>query len=375
MNTLKSFLRQLDYSLLGAVGALSLLSLLMIYSTTHGNTALVGTRPWYFVLRQAVWFLVGAGGLLLSAILDYKQVLTARRIIYLLVLGSLIFVLVFAHQVRETTRWIALGPLRFLPSEFAKIGLIITLGGMLNKQGKELRRFPQLLWSLVHVGVPALLIFKQPALGSALTVMVVWAVMVFASGARLGQLAVVGATMAGGAVAGWFAGIIKPYQKSRLLVFLNPHADPLGAGYHLRQSKIAIGAGGLLGAGLFKGSQTQLHFIPDQHTDFIFTTVGEELGFVGAVLVLALFAIVVYRAVKIALEARDRAGLVMAAGVAGLICFHVAVNVGMTIGLAPPTGVALPFFSYGGSQVIAMMLAVGILESIYVRRNPLRFSR
>ena len=361
--------------MLAAVAGLAAFSLLTIYSSTHANSALVGDRPLYYVTRQALWFALGFGGLLVLAIMDYHQVLQARRVIYVFMLATLVFVLIFAPSVRETTRFIPIGPFRFLPSEFAKLGLIITLTGVLTNQGKQIQQIPQLLMSLLHVAVPMMLILRQPALGSTLTVLVVWTAMVFAAGARLPHMAGIGLAMSGASVVAWFTGVIKPYQKARLLAFLDPAADPMGAGYHLRQSKIAIGAGQALGAGLLQGSQTQLHFIPDQHTDFIFTCVGEEIGFLGGMLLLLLYGIIVWRALEIALSAKDTAGSLIAVGVVTLVVFHIVINIGMTVGLAPPTGVALPLFSYGGSQVMAMLAGIGLLQSIYIRRNPLQFAR
>ncbi|MCL6640627.1 MAG: rod shape-determining protein RodA, partial [Candidatus Rokubacteria bacterium] len=264
-------------------------------------------------------------------------------------------------------RWIPLGPFgAFQPSEVAKLALIVTLARHLDV-ARTLPRMRALFPFLAHAALPALLIMRQPDMGTALVLVAILAAMLYVGGARPADLAGLGA--AGAVVAPFFWQALHDYQRRRLTAFLDPAADPLGAGYALIQAKIAIGSGQLFGKGLFAGTQNVLRFIPEQHTDFIFTVVGEELGLAGTLALLGLFLVWIWRALGIAAGARDRLGALMAAGVAAMMLFHVVVNVGMTIGLMPVTGIPLPLVSYGGSSLLVTLAATGLLLGIRLRRS------
>ena len=228
--------------------------------------------------------------------------------------------------------------------------------------------------SLMYLGVPMLLIFKQPDLGTSLVLLAIWMTMIFIMGTDIKNVilfALAGLVMI---VVAWeVPGIMKDYQKKRVITFIDPAADPRGSGYHVTQSRIAIGSGQIMGKGFLHGTQRELSFIPEQHTDFVYTVVGEEMGFVGAIAVLMLYFMVLWRGLAIMAATEDSTGRAIAAGIVGMFMFHIVVNVGMTIGIMPVTGVPLPMFSYGGSNMMANMMAIGLLEGISMRRHRINF--
>lgn len=242
---------------------------------------------------------------------------------------------------------------------------------MLDKRMGKLNTFKDLLPVAAYVGLPFLLVMKQPDLGTALVFMAIFFGMIFAAGVNLRLLMIIFG--AGVACMPIFWHFLKDYQKMRIMVFMDPNVDPLGSGYHIIQSKIAIGSGMLFGKGLFGGTQSQLNFLPENHTDFIFAVIGEELGFVGATFVLILYSIMLYRGSKVANEARDNFGVLLAVGITSMLTFHVLVNVGMTAGIMPVTGIPLPLMSYGVSSLTTNLVAVGILLNIYMRRQKIMF--
>ncbi|TMI77156.1 MAG: rod shape-determining protein RodA, partial [Bacillati bacterium ANGP1] len=244
----------------------------------------------------------------------------------------------------------------------AKLALIITLAKHLDGH-KELTSWRAILPVLIQAAVPIALVIRQPDLGTSMVLAAIAAVMLFAGGAPLGALGAMGAGAAVVAPMAWR--ILHEYQRRRLLVFIDPGADPLGAGYALIQSKIAVGSGQVFGKGLLHGTQNLLHFIPEQHTDFVFTVIGEELGFVGAALMLGLFVLWLWRGMALAAQ--------VAVGAVGMIAFHLFINVGMTVGLTPITGIPLPFISHGGSALVAMMGATGLLLNVGMRRKKILF--
>ncbi len=327
--------------------------------------------PWAFVRLRLVHVVLGLAGMVAIAIVDYRVLARAWRPILVGTIVLLGVVDVVGRTTLGAQRWIALGPLgSFQPSELAKLALIITLAKHIDGH-RDLRAWPAVVPILLHVAIPVALIIKQPDLGTTLVIGAIVASMVFAGGAPLRVLGVLGA--GGVAVVPFLWQLLHEYQRRRLIVFLDPGIDPLGAGYALIQSKIAVGSGQLLGKGLLHGTQTLLHFIPEQHTDFIFTVIGEELGFVGAIALLALFAVWLWRGMRIAMHARDRLGMLMAIGVVSMVAFHLFINVGMTVGLMPITGIPLPFISHGGSALVVMLMATGLLLSIGMRRKKILF--
>lgn len=393
MLTDSRFLRKLDYTLLATVAMIILLSLTVIYSATKpaellpvAGVAAENVDPFAYVKRQLLWVLLGAGAMGMMLYLHYEDLIKHVRFIYvvnLIMLGAVIY---FGSSDLGAQRWIKIGSFQIQPSEFSKLMMIICFAAFLSLRKKKLNRLRDLLPSFAFFSVPILLIFKQPDLGTALVFLAIMFGMLFVAGARP-RLLVGLIAGAGGVVALWIWAYfwlaanrgmqlwipLKDYQLKRLLIFLNPWQDPLDAGYNVIQSQIAIGQGGLWGRGLFHGSQTHGDFLPISETDFIFSVVGEEFGFVGATILLGLFFIVIYRCILITINAKDDFGTLVAAGVVSMLTFHVLVNVGMTTGIMPVTGIPLPMFSAGGSSMITNLAALGLLLNINMRRQKILF--
>lgn len=355
---------------------LSAMGLLMIYSASAPRLEALGLDPTRDLKRQALFVVLGFIGFAVASLIDLKTLRGWVPVIYASTVVMLIIVLSpIGEKVQGAQRWIPIGPYQFQPSEFAKLAVVLALASLIVSAGR-----PPLSWhwvarAVVLVLIPAVLIFLQPDLGTMLSFAVILVVMLFAGAATWRQIAFLAVTAVVGTVGLFQLGAIKSYQITRLTAFLDPAADPQGAGFNLLQSEIAIGTGGLTGRGLFEGSQTNLRFIPEQSSDFIFTAVAEQMGFIGATVVLVLFAIVVWRVLVAAANSRDRFGRLVAVGVAALIAFHVFVNIGMTIRLMPVTGLPLPFMSAGGTVFVAMSVGLGLVHSVWLRRSPVRGER
>ena len=319
-----------------------------------------------YALNQVLGFFVGLVGAIPLALVDYRQLRRYLPLIYSFALVTLLAVAIIGDTAKGAQRWIDIGPVQFQPSEFAKLILVVVLAGYLadNRLG-ETETF---LKSLGIVALPALLVFAQPDLGTALVLGAVFFVMAFVGGARLYQLGLlVAAAAAAFALALWFE-ILEEYQVARLTAFLDPvAAGRIDEGYQVFQSKIAIGSGGLTGKGLDAVTLANLGFLPEDHTDFIFSALAERVGFVGGVLLIGLFFVLVWRMLHVATISRDRFGVLIAVGVATIFLFHVFVNIGMTVGLMPVTGIPLPFISYGRSSLVVSMISLGLLQSIVMR--------
>jgi len=368
----KRLLRNLDYALILAVLALCLVGFVIVFSATRGGIGSGSPQdPLYFVKKQVAAFALGV--LLCAVILttDYRLAQRAHRVLYLGNVGMLALVLAMGHRISGAQSWFRIGPVALQPSELAKVALILTLANHLS-EARDIATPRGLAFAFLHAAVPAALVLLQNDLGTALVFCGITFAMVYVAGARgKDLLAVVGA----GAVASplVFFFLLKGYQRARLLAFLNPYKDPTGTGYNVIQSTIAIGSGRFFGKGLFHGTQAQLNFLPAHHTDFIFSVIGEELGFVGAIAVLALYGIVLWRCLNAAACAKDAFGQLVATGVAAMLLFHVLVNVGMTVSLMPVTGIPLPFLSYGGSALLANLIAIGLVLDIHMRRQKILF--
>jgi rod shape determining protein RodA len=337
----------------------------MIYSSTH-----LPPRPDEFVRSQVLHLAVGlgVGGLIMAV--DYRVLAGSARVLYVANLLLLAAVLVVGRTSLGAQRWISLGPLgQFQPSEIAKLIIVITLAKHFADHPGPYRSVLDLTPFLGHVALPMILIFKQPDLGTALVYGAIFLGMLYAAGARRRDLASLAAAALALAPLLWHA--LKEYQRRRLLAFIHPSLDPLGSAYGIIQSKIAVGSGLMWGKGLFAGTQNVLRFVPEHHTDFIFSVVGEELGFVGGLILLALFALWIYRGLRIAAVARDRFGALAAVGLVSMMAFHVFVNIGMTVGIMPITGIPLPFISYGGSALMTMIWATALLLSIGMRHQKI----
>ena len=268
-------------------------------------------------------------------------------------------------------RWIQIGSLSFQPSEFSKVFLIICLATFMDKRIEWLEEFKDYLPVFGYIFVPWLLVMRQPDLGTSLTFIAILIGMIFVSGFKYKWFFRLGIAFIALLPAFWM--VLKDYQKNRIRVFLSPELDPFGSGYHVIQSKIAIGSGGLFGKGWLAGTQSQLNFLPENHTDFIFAVAGEEFGFVGAALIILLYLIIIWRGIAIALDADDNFGTLLAVGVTSMFMFHVMVNIGMTAGIMPVTGVPLPFLSYGVSSLTTNLMLVALLLNIKVRKQNLQF--
>lgn len=409
----KRFVKNLDYTLLIAVFLIICFSLVIISSATlvsspmelrqqqeiwnkdtlglssEGTSEPIGisivkyTKLFFSTFVKKQIFFVILSLIILGFVLSvpYEDFRRHRKTIYILNILLLLVVLSpLGHSAKGATRWINLGPFLLQPSEFAKIFIIITFADFLTRREGHLNTLKDMIPCFIHIGVPMLLILKQPDLGTSLVFIAIMFGMLFVAGANP-------KLVAGLFVGGWASAVgwvwahfkfglwipLKDYQLDRLLVFIDPWKQWHGAGYHVVQSQIAIGSGGLEGKGIYNGSQNQLNFLPEQHTDFIFSVVGEEMGFIGVTALLLLFFILLYRGIRIASQARDLYGTLLATGVIAMLTFHILINVGMVSGIMPVTGVPLPLFSYGGSSMMTNMIAIGILLNVYMRRQKILF--
>jgi rod shape determining protein RodA len=334
-----------------------------VLSATHENGRLVSA----LALRQAMWAGAGLVCMLAALSFDYRWLERYGWIPYLVGLLLLVIVAVIGTSGGGARRWIALGPFSLQPSEFAKLGLVIALARVLHRQAGDapLTARALLLPLLLLLPVSGL-ILRQPDLGTAMVIVMTAGLLLLIAGLRLRWVLAVAAVV--GPVVPYLWHHLKPYQQRRLLTFIDPQADPLGSGYHIIQSKIAIGSGLIHGKGFLRGTQNHLNFLPEQHTDFIFAVFAEEWGFIGACLLLALYTVLLLRCLVVAMRARDSFGVLLAFGLTASIFCQVFVNMGMAMGILPVVGVTLPFFSYGGSSMLVCMLAIGLLMNISMRR-------
>ncbi|MHB8618154.1 MAG: rod shape-determining protein RodA [Chloroflexota bacterium] len=357
--------RHFDYVLLVTTLLLVVYGILMVYSATVANTP--KSQPFLSTLpgHQAIFAVVGLVLLLLTASLDFRWVRSLGYAIYAANLVLLLAVAFIGVRSHGSQRWIDLSVFRFQPSELAKLLVILALARFFADHQDRIQQFRYVLLSLVLVGLPVALVYVQPDFGTATVLVAIWGGMAIVAGVRLVHLGLLGGAAALVAPLVWQ--IMKGYQRSRLLIFLNPEADPTGQGYNMIQSRISIGSGGWLGQGFAHGTQSQLDFLKVQHTDFIFAVLGEELGFLGAIALFLLFIILLFRVLRVASLSKDVFGRTFAAGLATMLLFQMFVNIGMTIGVMPVTGIPLPFISYGSSNLLTTLLACGILQSVLTR--------
>ena len=362
MRRLLSF-RDFDWPLLGMVLLLCIISVLEIYSATL-HTKYVG-----FHTKQIFWIVGGLAAMFLFAKIDYHKMIDFAPWAYGVCIVSLLAVLAVGHKALGAKRWIKVGPLQFQPSEWVKLVLILMMARYFANLGGRSLTWKDIFKAFALVGVPMLLVLKQPDLGTTLTYAPILIAGFFLGGINLRQALILG-TCGLALVAGvWTSGkMLKPYQKARLTSFVNPDNDPRGSGYQTKQSLIAIGSGGVWGKGAAKGTQTQGDFLPIPHADFIFAAFGEEHGFVGALFVLLLYFFILMRLIQNAQTAADLSGSLLIMGVVAVLTFEIAVNVGMVIGFMPVTGIPLPLMSYGGSSVLFTFLALGAAMIVRMRR-------
>jgi rod shape determining protein RodA len=358
-----SALRQLDWILLSAVLALGLLGSLLVWAASSK----------YYLERQLIWIAVGLVIMCLVSMLDYRQIkMLSPYVLAASILGLLAVLTPLGRTVNGAKSWIDLpAGLQIEPSEYAKLAIILMSAMFLSEMrpGEDRPRLRAVAKTLAIAAIPLALVVKQPDLGVAVLLVALLVAMIALSGIRLRWLVLFTGAGAFAIYAGAKVHLLKAYQVSRLTSFVHPDQDPRGTGYSAYQAKILIGSGGLLGKGLFHGPLVAGNFVPEQHTDFIFAVAGEELGFAGCMLIIFLLGVVLFRALRIAAKADDQFGMLVAAGIAvwfGVQCF---INIGMTIGLMPVTGLPLPFVSYGGSAIFADMIAIGILHTVHRHRS------
>jgi rod shape determining protein RodA len=362
----RRLIENFDWPIIWVLLAISSIGLLSIYSALYPQIQANPTHNLF--IRQLMWLSIGFLVMFCTLFLDYQKLKTASTWIYLAAILLLVAVLVVGKEVNGSKRWIEIARFQFQPSEFMKAAIVIKLASYFSSQ--EISPYPTIRRLLIPAGLtilPILLILAEPDLGTAITVMAISATMIFFIGIRWRYVAGLIALVAPMLVPIW-EHVLKPYQKRRVLILLRPDLDPLGAGYHIRQSKIAIGSGMLWGKGFLKGTQNKLHFLPEKHTDFIFSVWSEEWGFIGCVVLLLLFACLVVLALNVTRRSKDRYGSLLVVGMTSLILWQALINIGMVIGLLPVVGITLPFVSYGGSSLISLCFAVGLIENVSMRR-------
>jgi rod shape determining protein RodA len=367
------YLRHLDYVMLATVLAIASFGLWILNNATRDDVA---GNPDFFFSRQLAYVVVGTVGLLAVAAVPPAWMRRAQWGLYGFAIVTLVLVLAVGFEVRGGTRWIDLGLFQFQPSEFAKLLLIVGLSAFLAARYGVVGPTRMTWMTLGYMALPAALVFVEPDFGTALVYAAITLGILFVVGAPwrhfvwLGLAGVVAVAAVFTILPGMGVEVLHGYQQDRLTSFLHPdRIDEQGTGYHLSQSMIAIGSGGVQGKGVEGATQTRLDYLPEHATDFIFSVVGEERGFIGAAWLLGLYMLLVWRGLKVITLARSTFGALVAAGVVSMLLFQVFINIGMTIGIAPITGIPLPFMSFGGSHTITNLLAIGVLQSIHVHAH------
>jgi rod shape determining protein RodA len=362
-------LRHVDPVLLGVTVVLLVVGFFLLYAATSQTLKQDGLDPYLRVNKQVITAVIGVVLLVLMASFDYRFLKVYAGFIYAAVVLSLVLVRVpfLGSSAAGAQRWFELPGLQVTPSEFAKIGLIVMLATSLS----ALRTLPtaaDVIRLCAVALVPLILVFVQPDIGTSIVMVAIAAGMFLVAGVSARQLGALVAICVVLIAAAFQLGVVREYQLDRLRAFLDRENTPADVRYNLDQAEIAVGSGGVFGQGYLHGRQTTLDYVPEQHTDFIFTVVGEEFGFVGAVLVLVLFALLLWRAIRIAFLSKDAFGTYLASGVAVMFAIQMFVNIGMVIGIMPITGIPLPFLSYGGSSMLASFIGIGILQNVHMRR-------
>lgn len=365
MNRWFSQFRYFDLFMFSSSILLLFLGLLMIYSTTLSS-------PTNLMPRQLIYGIIGFGVFVALAFFDYRNLKKTTWWLYLLIIAALVVVWFLGRNVRGSTRWIDLGIFRIQPAEFAKLIMVIIVAKFLDASGEKLKSFRYLVLSGIYVAIPMGLVLIEPDLGSALVIFFTWFAMLLVSRMNKKHLVILVGSILLIATVGWLF-VLAPYQKDRVYTFINPSNDPRGTGYNVLQSIIAVGSGGLFGRGVGRGFQSQLKFLPERQTDFIFASTAEELGLLGSLFILAMFGVLLYRMVKTAQHARDNFGMYLALGIFFMLLVQVLINIGMNIGILPVTGIPLPLLSYGGSSLITTFAALGLAQSIVARQKGIRF--
>ncbi len=360
----RSRIKKIDWPLVVAVLLLVTVGLLSIYSVSQKGEKKIFER-------QLIYVVLGFFLFFIFALFDYRIFRDNNFVLlglYFFGVALLVGVLLFGREIRGASSWFRIGQWGFEPVELMKVVVILVLAKYFSLRHIEVYRLRNLIISGLYIIIPLVLILLQPELGYALIMILVWLAVVIVAGIRLKHiflLVLIGVIVFS---VSWFF-LLQDYQKERVISFINPHADPLGEGYHVIQSIIAIGSGKLFGRGLGYGTQSQLDFLPEQHTDFIFATIAEEWGFLGSVFILVLFGLLLYRLIKISLTSSNNFARLFSIGLAAMFLFQAVINIGMNMGLLPIVGIPLPFVSYGGSSMVMGFIALGIIQSIAVREK------
>jgi rod shape determining protein RodA len=362
----RTLFKRLDLNLILVILALNVIGLINLYSATHGPTSVDVAS---LFISQIMWLVVGWTVFFVCTLLDYMIVTRIAMIIYVLNLGAIVYVTFFGKIALGAQRWIDLGFFRYQPSETMKLAMIMFMAKILsnrNSSGAGMG-FKELMMPMIALLIPFVFVVEQPDLGTAMMLIAIGGSMIiFAKVRRFILATVIVAGIVALPVAWKF--VLHDYQKNRVLTFLSPTSDPRGTGYNSIQSKIAVGSGRFFGKGFMKGTQSQLEFLPERHTDFIYSVLSEEHGFVGSMAVIGLFCFMFLTGVRIASNARDKFGALLTVGVLCYIFWHMFVNIGMVIGLLPIVGVPLPILSYGGSSMLTTMAGLGLVSSVAYRR-------
>ncbi len=370
----KSVFWHIDVLLLASTVALSVLGVLMIYAVTKPQSIYLGVGTHHFLIRQAIFVVIGIVLMFVTMAIDYRYFEEFGLLVYAGVIFLLLVVLSpIGKNVLGGQRWFQIGPIQLQPSELAIVGLILIVAFICSRRDIENPKI--FVLTLVAAGIPIGLVYLQPDLGTAIILGVTLLVMLVLAGVRARYLAVLISILLFAILLVLHFGILKQYQVERLTAFLHPKNAPAATVYSLQQSENAIGSGGFWGKGYGQGLETNLAFVPEQQTDFIFTSVGEQLGFVGTVSVIGVFALMAWRLLRAVMLARDSYGKVIAAGTLGVLSFSVFENIGMTLGIMPITGIPLPFLSYGGTSTVVFFVLVGLVLNIEMRRESSEIGR
>ncbi len=358
---MKNFLK-LDWLLVVTIVLLLGIGLMALYSVSFASGSF---NPNNFY-KQIIAILLGFALFLFFSFYDYRTFNYHSTKMYLILLVFLLVVIFLGISIRGTRGWLSLGEFNFQAVEIAKLVMIIFLASFLSKKKSHLSEVVRIITSLILVAIPVFFVLKQPDFGSAAIIVGIWISILLVSGIDKKNIAIFFLIGIVALSSSWF--FLKDYQKDRLKNVVNPYNDPQGSGYNVIQSMVAVGSGGAFGKGLGHGSQSQLNFLPEKHTDFIFAVIAEELGFAGVLFIFALFITLFYRIKEIARLARDNFGYLLAVGIMAMLFLQILVNIGMNIGISPIAGVPLPFLSYGGSSIVVVLASMGIIQSIYTRK-------
>ena len=362
----RTVFRRIDWNFASAILALNIIGLINLYSATHGH-ADVGTDRLFY--SQIFWLFAGWVGYFIMTFIDYSIFVRAAYVIYGLNLSALIGVMFFGKVALGAQRWLDFGFFSYQPSESMKLSIVLILAKIMSQRSyPEGLNLKQLLIPLLIIGVPFLVTAEQPDLGTAMMLGIIGASILFFIKIQTRILAIVALVLVIGGVGAWFFAL-HDYQRDRVYTFLDPGRDPRGKGYNSIQSKIAVGSGRVFGKGFRKGTQSQLEFLPERHTDFIYSVLSEEHGFLGSCTAIGLFALLFTFGVGIASKSRDKAGAILSVGVISILFWHQFINIGMVIGLLPIVGVPLPLLSYGGSNMLTTMAALGFVSSVSFRKH------